>query len=138
MCLRVQLYGGGWWHLRGLARCDFSCRPQASAVPDVTQCPPLRSQSEHVAGDKIFSLPRLFGSAWILLCTWLCTSRVSYQGGLELCLGLKAPKGTQVEPLAGVWCVCNATSISLRIKCLPHPNQQLFGDRMCVVYRGDA
>lgn len=107
-------------------------------MPAVTQCPPLGSQSEHVAGDKISSLPWLLGSAWFLLCTWLYTSRDSYQGGLELCLGLNPCKRAQVEPLAGVWCVCNAASVSQRIKCLPHPSQELFGDRMCVVCRGDA
>lgn len=61
-------------------------------MPGVTQCPPLGSQSEHVAGDKIFSLPQLLGSAWFLLCTWLCTDRVSYQGRVELCLGLNLPQ----------------------------------------------
>lgn len=37
-----------------------------------------------------------------------------------------------------MWCVCNAASISQRIKCLPLPSQELFGDRMCVACRGDV
>lgn len=50
--------------------------------------------------------------------------------------GVKPPqKNTGWAP---GWSVCNAASISQRIKCLPHPCQELFGDRMCVVCRGDT
>lgn len=66
-------------------------------MPGVTQCPLLRSQSEHVAGDKILSPT----AAWqcLVFAVHVAVYRVSYQGRLELCLGLKPPKRTQVEPL---------------------------------------
>lgn len=59
--------GGTWGAVPGVI--SLASSSQGRAGCDSV----LWSQSEHVAGDKICSLPRLFGGACVLLSTWLCT-----------------------------------------------------------------